>query len=45
LVLLAAISLLFPQEYLPVTPVMEGTVILTPNPDYKPPRVEEDKKK
>lgn len=33
------------QEFLPVTPVMEGTVILTPNPDYKPPRVEEDKKK
>jgi len=33
------------QEFLPVTPVMEGTVILTPNPDYKPPRVEEEKKK
>lgn len=33
------------EEFLPVTPVMEGTVILTPNPDYKPPRVEEEKKK
>ena len=33
------------QEFLPVTPVMEGTVILTPNPDYKPPRGEEEKKK
>jgi len=31
------------QEFLPVTPVMEGTVILTPNPDYKPPRVEEER--
>ena len=39
------LTLFVAQEYLPVTPVMEGTVILTPNPDYKPPRVEEEKKK